>query len=249
MSDVNSILGLGAPSSYPTQPTQPQYTPTQQYTPPVEQKSSSTFNLGSMLKEDDPLYPIPPQLFVGFYLNKGTPLPILEKATTLMAALLKTRFSVRYKISGDQTVDNYVVNALHAVHTNSTTIEIIRPWKDFGAEYLPNSQYYFKPSYAVKRTTAALFSRWAESKPAIRSFKSAELQVVLGKGGASPAIAVVTWSNDGSERIESLTEETKYNKFLYRLAKMWNVPILNLRADDTVPRLEHELAKFPFIAE
>jgi len=249
MSDVNSILGLGAPSSYPPAQ-QPPNPPAAPYSaPPPEQRGNSSFNLGSMIKDDDPLFPTPPQLFVGFYLNKGTPPAVLEKATSLMAALLKTRFSVRYKICGDQAVDTYVVNALHAVHTNNTAIELIRPWKDFAADYLPLSQYYVKPSYPAKRTAAALFSKWVESKPSKRSFTACELQLVLGKSGSSPAISIITWSNDGSERIESLTEETKYNKFLYRLAKMWNVAILNLRADDTVARLEHELAKYPFIAE
>lgn len=247
MSDVNSILGLGTPSAYIPQPSHTVIPKPQ--TPLVEHMPTTGFAQGTMVKEDDPLFPMPPQIFVGFYLNKGTPPPVLEKAVTLMTALLKTRFSVRYKISGDQTVDTYVMNALQSIHTNNTVIEVIRPWKDFGAEYLPLSQHYVRPSYQVKRITASLFSRWPESKPIIRTFKACELQVVLGKTGSSPAIAVITWSNDGSERIESLTEETKYHKFVYRLAKMWNVPIINLNASDATSRLEHELVKYPYVAE
>ena len=249
MSDTDSILGLGispgvAPAAY-SAPTP--------YQPPASsggyggQSGGYQPNKLNMIKEEDPTYPTPPIFAVSFYLNKGVPPEIIDRVKAIMGGMAKTKFSIRYKITGDPAIDIPIYETVNGLHLTYTTAELILPWKDFAADMLPQSPHAVRTGYGAKRTTAALIDNWIDTKPAIRSFKSAETHLVLGKTGSSPCVAILTWSKDGSERLESLTDETKFNKHVYRIARMYNIPILNLRDSEAINRLERRLAEFPVV--
>ena len=212
-------------------------------------KPSWNNNLPPMIQDTDPSYPVPPVIPISFFMPKDLPSHIADRLTQLFGSLLRSRFSVRYKLTGEPKVDLPIIAALDDLRPASTTIEIITPFGDFGKEYLPKSPNIVRTGYNAKRVTAALHRDWVEMKSGVRTFRSLETHTVLGKTGTSPAIALLTWSRDGSERIESLTPETKYNKYVYRLCKMFNVPIINLNDSSAIERLERIMASYPFVPE
>lgn len=247
MLDVDAILGLGVKPEYPRVAAEN----TSAQRPAYQEKPafSGGSSFGQMLMDDDPLYPMPPAFTVAIYLNKETPAEVIDRVKNLVSSLLKTRFSVRYKTVGEAAIDIPVFEAANAASLSYTTIELIIPWKEFSMEFLPMSKHLTKVGYGAKRVTAAITEGWVGLKPAIKAFRGTETHLVLGKAGISPAVAIVTYSNDGAEKLESLTQETKFNKNVYRMAKMFNIPIFNLRDSDAVNRLERRLADFPLVKE
>ena len=167
-----------------------------------------------------------------------------------MASLSKSRFSVRFKVTGDAQVDFPIINGLNMLKPTHTKIEVILPWKEFAIESIPRSPHAVKVGYNAKRVTAGLSNNWISMKPAQRSFRAAETHLMLGRTGESPAIVLLTWSRDGAEHISSLTDATKYNKHMFRIAELYNIPVINLlNTVDAIDRLERVLAKYPFIKE
>lgn len=268
MDSLSGILGLGtgappqqSPPSYggynvpPSQPqggygSQQSQPPAQSYGGQSSDSQGGKSAFSNMLKDDDPEFPVAPTLNVGILLDKAAPADILEKVSTLMASLVKSRFSVRYKVVGDAQVDFPIINGLNMLKPTFTRIEVILPWKDFAIESIPRSGHAVKTGYTAKRVTAALSGNWNAMKPAMKAFRASETHLMLGKSGESPLIVLLTWSKDGAESVSTSTDLTKYNKHMFRIAEMYNIPVINLlNVQDAIDRLERVLAKYPFVKE
>lgn len=247
----SNLGGATAPPAY--QATQAPYTPpayhppSQGYqntpAPPAGNSQPNTF--APMIRDDDPTYPINAKLYVAFHIRKGTPPDIVDRVKAIATSLLNSRFSVRYNVTGDPAIDPILVDTLANMRTVNTEVDLITPWKDFGKEFMPLTPKLKQPSYMAKRHTAAYMRNWVDAKPAMRSFKAAETNLVIGRSAPAPAVAMLTWSEDASEHVGSLTQETKYSKHVYALCAAMNVPILNLRSPDAIERLDRILNKYP----
>ena len=202
-----------------------------------------------MLKDDDPAYAMPMKLYVAIYIRKGTPPDIVDRMKGIASSLLSSKFSIRYLVTGDPAIDPIMVDFLVNIRTVGTEVDIVTPWKDFGSEFMPLSPRIKQPSYRAKRHTASVTRNWAEMKPAMRSFRSSETALIIGRGDVSPAVAVLTWSSDGSETVRSLTAETKYCKHTYALCESMAVPLLNMRGQDAIERLDRVLSKYQHYQE
>lgn len=259
MDEISRIINLGVPSStshtsyQPSQPGQPQNNQqqysSQQYTQPAntsENKYQSFAGL-KVIAENDPKYPLNVVPSVSFIIPKNIPQEIIDRIIAVMTGIAKAGYGVRYRVTGEASIDPQIIDRLRNLYNDKCAIEVIVPWRGYAEDIFVWEDFMQRNGYKVKRFTATLMHNWNTVKPSIRTFTSTDVHTLVGANAISPAIGLVVWSMDGAETISNLTDETKYHKIFYAVAKKWNIPIFNVRHADAIDRLERQLANYPHV--
>jgi len=213
--------------------------------PPAQSQETPTNTRSNKPKWGDKEYkPIPeaefakpPILPVAVILDRGLPGDVVQRLSGIMKHLSMGRFLVRTGHSGDSQVDKGILP--HLGHNS----QIILPWKSFSSEdYMPA-----KPevsTFMCKRLAAMFHKGWFNLKAGAQAFNARDVCILTGPKTDSRALALLMWSEDGAERIEDITDKSKYYRFRMDVCAAHDIIIYNLANKDAIERLKRHLSLY-----
>ncbi len=121
----------------------------------------------------------------------------------------------------------------------TTKNEIHVPWNGFNDK---QSKFYFTSNHA--KEIAGMFQPGYEGlKPAIQTFLAKNVRMIMGKDLKSPALFLITWSEDGAETLQEKSIKTGNTGHSVAIASALRIPVFNLGKPDAENRLKLYLNK------
>lgn len=112
--------------------------------------------------------------------------------------------------------------------------ELHLPWKKF-AEKEQGISYSSPEVFAIAKDN---HSGWAKLSETVHKFLARTVRLITGEKSKSPAVFLLTYTEDGCENIREKTQKTGYMTFPIQVCFKANVPVFNLIRPDVEERLQ-----------
>lgn len=145
---------------------------------------------------------------------RDTPPPIVEKIVSIVKELETRGYTLRN--AGREPVEDLFEKSV-------TRKEVHLPWRGFLDK---DSKFTFAPE-AAKVLAARYYPGYEGLKPAIQAFLAADVRMIMGKELRSPALFLITWSEDGAESSQERTAKTGTVAQAIAVASTLRIPIFN----------------------
>lgn len=119
----------------------------------------------------------------------------------------------------------------------TTKSEIHLPWKGFNDK---DSKYTFTTN-AAKELAAKFHPAWEGLKPFIQAFLAKNVRMIMGKDLRSPALFMITWTEDGAESVLEKSPRTGDVGHAIAVAHELRIPVFNFAKPDAEHRLKNYL--------
>lgn len=160
--------------------------------------------------------------------SKEVPPAIAEVFKRLAGELEKAGYTLRS--GGNQGVEDIFEKA-------TTKNEIHLPWKGFNDK---ESKFSFTTNQA-KELASKYHPGWDGLKPFIQTFLAKNVRMIMGKDLKSPALFMITWTEDGAETIVEKTARTGDVGHAIAVAHELRIPVFNFGKPDAETRLKNYL--------
>lgn len=160
--------------------------------------------------------------------NKEAPPDIVETMKRLAAELEKAGYLMR--CGGMDGPEDIFEKA-------TTKNEIHLPWRGFNEK---DSKFTFTPNQA-KELAKQFQTGFDGLKPVIQTFLAKNVRMIMGKDLKSPALFMITWSDDGAESLKEKSIKTGNAGHAIAIADALRIPIFNLGKHDAEIRLKRYL--------
>lgn len=122
-----------------------------------------------------------------------------------------------------------------------TKQEIHLPWKGFADK---ESKFSFTTD-AAKELASKFHPSWEGLKPAMQIFLAKNVRMIMGKDLKSPALFMITWSEDGAETLQEKTSRTGNTGHAIAIACALKIPIFNFGKPETEARFNQYIGTKP----
>lgn len=176
----------------------------------------------------------PPEGPVEFYMPyvatgpRDTPQPVIDKIVSIVKDLEARGYTLRN--AGREPAEDLFEKSV-------TRKEIHLPWRGFLNK---DSKFTFTLE-AAKVLAARFYPGYDGLKPAIQAFLAADVRMVMGKELRSPALFLITWSEDGAESAQERTAKTGTAAQAIAVASTLKIPVFNFGKSSTEERFRQYL--------
>lgn len=158
--------------------------------------------------------------------SRVTPLEVMNKMTTMAGILAKHGFTLRSgAANGADTAFEQGAG---------TEKEIWLPWSGFnrysGSHLLPTPAHF--------QLASTLHPVWNALENPIKALHARNTGQILGMDLKTPVKFVVCWTPDGAESLDQVTRKTGGTGTAIKLARIWNIPVINLYNDNYLDKLK-----------
>ena len=160
--------------------------------------------------------------------NQNCPPNIIDAIKRVAEMLEKEGYTMR--CGGMEGCEDYFEKA-------TTRHEIHVPWNGFNDK---QSKFYFTSNHA-KELAGRFQPGYDGLKPVIQTFLAKNVRMIMGKDLKSPAMFMVTWSEDGAETIQEKSIKTGNTGHAIAVASAIKIPVFNLAKPDAESRLKQFL--------
>jgi hypothetical protein len=119
------------------------------------------------------------------------------------------------------------------------------PWKGF----MDKDSKFTYTSESARILAAKFHPSFDGVKPVIQTFLATDLRLIMGKELRSPALFLITWSEDGAESTSEKTARTGNAAQFVSVASQLKIPIFNFGKPGTEARLQQYLGFKPNVQE
>lgn len=157
--------------------------------------------------------------------NREAPPHILQKFDELARMLEAKGYTAR--VGGFEGIEETVEKA-------TTKHEVHLPFKDFNqkqSKYTWNSERAFAIAKLFHPTFDTL-------KKGVQTFLAKNARLIMGDKMVSPALFLLTWTEDGAESMREKSSRTGFSGHPIAIAAAINIPIFNLGKPDAEQRLK-----------
>jgi hypothetical protein len=119
------------------------------------------------------------------------------------------------------------------IEKSVTKLELHLPFKDFDGK---QSKFTYTSDF-VKGVAKMFHTSFDTLKPVVQTFLAKNVRLVLGKEGKSPAMFLIVWTEDGTEKAIEKTFKTGNSGNAIAIADAIGIPVFNLVRPDAEHRL------------
>lgn len=182
---------------------------------------------GGFRKNDEPEGD--PVFYKPYVLSGNYPPPkVMEQLVKIALELQSAGYTMRNR--GMQGLEETIEEAL-------TTKEIHLPWKGFGEK---DSKHTWTPP-AAKELAKRVQPGFDGLKNVVQTFLAANVRMIMGKELRSPALFMITWSEDGAETLKEKSVKTGNAGHAIAVADTLPIPVFNFARPDAESRLRDYL--------
>lgn len=153
------------------------------------------------------------------------PLEINARFRRVLKMLENEGLTVRY--SSGEKADDLVEEAV------TTNKELHLPWKKF-AEKEGGVTFNSPEVLSIAKDNHGAWNSLSET---VHKFLGRTVRLLMGEKAKSPALFLLTYTEDGCENIREKTPKTGYMTFPIQVASKANIPVFNLQREDVEERL------------
>lgn len=186
------------------------------------------FNRGNFQRRDEPEGPVElykPYVGTG---NKEVPPQVAEAFKRIALELEKAGYTLRS--GGMDGAEDIFEKAVKKS-------EIHLPWKGFNDK---DSKFTFTTP-AAKELAGRYQPGFEGLKPFVQTFLAKNVRMIMGKDLKSPALFMITWSEDGAETITEKSARTGNTGHAIAVAHELRIPVFNFGKPDAEARLKQYL--------
>lgn len=162
--------------------------------------------------------------------SRDTPKPIIDKIALIVKELEVRGYTLRN--AGREPVEDLFEKSV-------SRKEVHLPWRGFLDK---DSKFTFTPE-AAKVLASRFYPGYEGLKPAIQAFLAADVRMIMGKELKSPALFLITWSEDGAETNQERTAKTGTAAQAIAVASTLKIPIFNFGKPSAEERFRQYLGK------
>lgn len=164
-----------------------------------------------------------------FVVNDEIPKEVMERIAELFKRLEDMEYTMR--VGGMKGPDEYAESCVKKK-------EVHLPWRGFNDK---ESKFTWTSERAV--AVAKMFHPAFDSmKKGVQTFLAKNARLILGDKVNSPALFLITWTEDGAESSREKTSRTGFAGHPIAIASALGIPIFNFGRDDAFERLDRYLA-------
>lgn len=169
-----------------------------------------------------------PYIPVTVYVNRDFPQEAKDKLYNIASRLINKKITVRF--NGDDKDFYDRLSGLSDRHT-----EVFIPWRNFNDI---ESKHYYNTLTAKHIASSNFGLGWEKIPDGVKAMLARDVRMVFGDKNNSPALCVITWSQDGANKFSEVNKETGRASFIIKMASSFGVPVVNLRKNNAENVLE-----------
>lgn len=169
-----------------------------------------------------------PYIPVTVYVNRDFPQEAKDKLYSMASRLINKNITVRFNGDDKDFYDH--LSRLSDKHT-----EVFIPWRNFNDI---ESKHYYNTLTAKHIASSNFGMGWEKIPDGVKAMLARDVRMVFGDKNNSPSLCVITWSQDGANKVSEVNKETGRASFIIKMASSFGFPVLNLGKNNAENVLE-----------